>query len=105
MAGALGVKATPFTYAAHVLAAAAAVMVLVWAIHFRGGLAFEAENKNLIFNVSPPLFPLSPPLATAPSHYVCFGCKSHHCRSFVFVNKEKYWTLVYVLFYSIRSIA
>jgi len=55
MAGALGVKATPFTYAAHVLAAAAAVMVLVWAIHFRGGLAFEAENKNLIFNVHPVL--------------------------------------------------
>jgi hypothetical protein len=60
MAGALGVKATLFTYAAHVLAAAAAVMVLVWAIHFRGGLAFEAENKNLIFNVSRPLFPLLP---------------------------------------------
>lgn len=28
-------------------------MVLVWSIHFRGGLAWEAENKNLIFNVSP----------------------------------------------------
>ncbi|KAM0826398.1 hypothetical protein ACQ4PT_068910 [Festuca glaucescens] len=55
MAGALGVKATPFTYAAHALAAAAAVMVLVWCIHFRGGLAFEAVNKNLIFNVHPVL--------------------------------------------------
>ncbi|XP_047067888.1 probable ascorbate-specific transmembrane electron transporter 2 [Lolium rigidum] len=55
MAGALGVKATPFTYAAHVPAAAAAVMVLVWCIHFRGGLAFEAVNKNLIFNVHPVL--------------------------------------------------
>ena len=61
MAGALGVKATPFTYAAHALAAAAAAMVLVWCVHFRGGLAFEAVNKNLIFNVSPPhLLPFSP---------------------------------------------
>jgi cytochrome b-561 len=35
----LGVKATPFTYAAH---AVAAVLVLVWCVHFRGGLALEA---------------------------------------------------------------
>lgn len=49
----VGVTAAPFTYAAHVLAAAAAVMVLVWNIHFRGGLAFEATNKNLIFNLHP----------------------------------------------------
>lgn len=48
----LGVKATPFTYAAHALAAVAAVLVLVWCVHFRGGLALEAPNKNLIFNVS-----------------------------------------------------
>ncbi|KAK3144145.1 hypothetical protein QOZ80_4AG0309320 [Eleusine coracana subsp. coracana] len=54
MAGSgLGVKAAPFTYAAHALAAAAAVMVLVWCVHFRGGLALEADNKNLIFNVHP----------------------------------------------------
>jgi hypothetical protein len=54
MAGAagLGVKATPFTYAAHALAVTAAVLVLVWCVHFRGGLALEAPNKNLIFNVS-----------------------------------------------------
>ncbi|KAL1294405.1 hypothetical protein AAHE18_19G139800 [Arachis hypogaea] len=25
-------------------------MVLLWNIHFRGGLAWEATNKNLIFN-------------------------------------------------------
>ncbi|XP_072957772.1 probable ascorbate-specific transmembrane electron transporter 1 [Typha angustifolia] len=49
------VKAAPFTYASHVLAVAAAVMVLVWCIHFRGGLAFESTNKNLIFNVHPVL--------------------------------------------------
>ncbi|CAN6232638.1 unnamed protein product [Urochloa humidicola] len=52
---ALGVRAAPFTYVAHVLAVAAAAMVLVWAIHFRGGLAIEDTNKNLIFNVHPVL--------------------------------------------------
>ncbi|TVU15064.1 hypothetical protein EJB05_38566, partial [Eragrostis curvula] len=54
-AAGLGVRAAPFTYAAHALAAAAAVMVLVWCTYFRGGLALEAENKNLIFNVHPVL--------------------------------------------------
>ncbi|KAF8692975.1 hypothetical protein HU200_039341 [Digitaria exilis] len=51
----LGVRAAPFTYVAHALAVAAAVMVLVWNIQFRGGLAIEATNKNLIFNVHPVL--------------------------------------------------
>lgn len=55
MAGDLGVKATPFTYAAHALAVVAAVLVLVWTIHFRGGLALEAVNKNLVFNLHPVL--------------------------------------------------
>lgn len=54
-AAGLGVKATPFTYAAHALAAVAAALVLVWCVHFRGGLALEAQNKNLIFNVHPVL--------------------------------------------------
>jgi hypothetical protein len=48
----LGVRAAPFTYVAHTLAVVAAVMVLVWCIQLRGGLAFEDTNKNLIFNVS-----------------------------------------------------
>ena len=65
-AAGLGVKAAPFTYAAHALAAAAAVLVLVWCVHFRGGLALEAQNKNLIFNVSGPhalfLFPVPFPI-------------------------------------------
>ncbi|XP_010908428.1 ascorbate-specific transmembrane electron transporter 2 [Elaeis guineensis] len=55
MGGLVGVRARPFTYVSHVLAVAAAVMVLVWNIHFRGGLAFESTNKNLIFNVHPVL--------------------------------------------------
>ena len=54
--GGLGVKAAPFTYVAHVLAVVSAVLVLMWCIHFRGGLAFESSNKNLIFNVLYRLF-------------------------------------------------
>ncbi|XP_020575425.1 probable ascorbate-specific transmembrane electron transporter 1 [Phalaenopsis equestris] len=53
MAGPIGVAAAPFTYVAHVLGVAAAVLVLIWCINFRGGLAFEAVNKNLIFNLHP----------------------------------------------------
>ncbi|GLT35968.1 hypothetical protein SLA2020_103760 [Shorea laevis] len=52
---ALGIKALPFTFFAHLLAIAGAVMVLVWCIHFRGGLAWEASNKSLIFNIHPVL--------------------------------------------------
>ncbi|XP_074585238.1 putative ascorbate-specific transmembrane electron transporter 1 [Curcuma longa] len=50
-----GVKAAPLAYAAHVLAVLAAAAVLVWCIHFLGGLAFEASNKSLIFNIHPVL--------------------------------------------------
>ncbi|XP_059629282.1 probable ascorbate-specific transmembrane electron transporter 1 [Cornus florida] len=50
---AMGVKNAPLTLVAHVLGLAAAVMVLVWCIHFRGGLAWEASNKSLIFNLHP----------------------------------------------------
>ncbi|CAN1264820.1 Probable ascorbate-specific transmembrane electron transporter 1 [Linum perenne] len=48
----LTVKALPFTFAAHLIGVAASVMVLVWCVHFRGGLAWEDANKNLIFNLS-----------------------------------------------------
>ena len=48
----LGVRAIPFTFVAHVLAILGLVFVLVWTLHFRGGLAWEATNKSLIFNVS-----------------------------------------------------
>ncbi|KMS95285.1 hypothetical protein BVRB_009630 [Beta vulgaris subsp. vulgaris] len=49
------IKATPLTFVVHALAVACAVMVLVWCIHFRGGLAWEATNKGLIFNIHPVL--------------------------------------------------
>lgn len=48
---ALRVAAIPFTFVVHLLAVAGIVMVLVWNIHFRGGLAWESSNKALIFNV------------------------------------------------------
>ncbi|GAB4826369.1 hypothetical protein Ancab_009234 [Ancistrocladus abbreviatus] len=48
-------KAAPLTFVAHALAVAGAVMVLVWCIHFRGGFAWEAKNKSLIFNIHPVL--------------------------------------------------
>ncbi|KAK3144146.1 hypothetical protein QOZ80_4AG0309330 [Eleusine coracana subsp. coracana] len=52
-AAGLSVTAAPFTKAAHVLGAVAAVLVLLWCICFRGGLALEHEDKNLIFNIHP----------------------------------------------------
>ncbi|KAE8672347.1 Transmembrane ascorbate ferrireductase 1 [Hibiscus syriacus] len=52
---AIGVKALHLSVVPHVLAIAGAVMVLVWNIHFRGGLAWESSNKNLIFNIHPVL--------------------------------------------------
>ncbi|KAL4575804.1 hypothetical protein LXL04_011890 [Taraxacum kok-saghyz] len=51
----LEVNAVYLSYVVHVLAVAGSVMVLVWNIHFRGGLAWESTNKNLIFNVHPVL--------------------------------------------------
>ncbi|MBH0219775.1 hypothetical protein GH793_16475 [Listeria monocytogenes] len=44
-----------FAYVAQVLAIAGAVLVLVWCIHFRGGLAWESSDKSLIFNLHPVL--------------------------------------------------
>ncbi|KAL6132005.1 PREDICTED: transmembrane ascorbate ferrireductase 1 [Fragaria vesca subsp. vesca] len=50
---ALGVPSTPLTFVAHGLGVAVLVLVLVWSIYFRGGFAWEATNKNLIFNLHP----------------------------------------------------
>ncbi|KAE8724032.1 Transmembrane ascorbate ferrireductase 1 [Hibiscus syriacus] len=52
---AIQVKPTHLAFVPHALAVVAAVMVLVWCIHFRGGLAWESSNKNLIFNIHPVL--------------------------------------------------
>ncbi|XP_050139826.1 transmembrane ascorbate ferrireductase 1-like isoform X2 [Malus sylvestris] len=52
---ALKVPAVAFTFVVHTLGVTALALVLVWTIHFRGGLAWEATNKNLIFNLHPVL--------------------------------------------------
>ncbi|GLJ54251.1 hypothetical protein SUGI_1163730 [Cryptomeria japonica] len=51
----LGISAKPMTWVVHLLGLAVSVLVLVWCIYFRGGLAFEATNKSLIFNIHPVL--------------------------------------------------
>jgi len=57
-----GPPATKKALVAHVLAAAAAALVLIWCVHFRGGLALrsKADDKQLIFNVHPVLMLLGP---------------------------------------------
>ncbi|KAK7364328.1 hypothetical protein VNO80_12892 [Phaseolus coccineus] len=45
----------PLTFVVHLLAIPAILMVLVWNIHFRGGLSFNSSNKSLIFNIHPVL--------------------------------------------------
>lgn len=48
---AIGLKAVHVSYVVYFLAVVGAILVLIWSIGFRGGLAWEATNKNLIFNV------------------------------------------------------
>ncbi|XP_054779968.1 transmembrane ascorbate ferrireductase 1-like [Prosopis cineraria] len=48
---ALAVPALRFTFVVHFLGVALIVLVLVWNLHFRGGLAWESSNKSLIFNI------------------------------------------------------
>ncbi|XP_058205906.1 transmembrane ascorbate ferrireductase 1 [Rhododendron vialii] len=55
MAIAIPVKALPLSFVVHALAIAGAVLVLVWNIYFRGGLAWESTDKSLIFNLHPVL--------------------------------------------------
>nr|ACU14239.1 unknown [Glycine max] len=52
---ALGVPALPLTYVAHVLALVASILVVLWVLNFRGGLAWDSDNKALIFNLHPVL--------------------------------------------------
>ena len=41
----------PVTIFAHLLVVAVAILVLVWLLQFREGLAFKSDNKQKIFNV------------------------------------------------------
>ncbi|KAB2066903.1 hypothetical protein ES319_A09G190300v1 [Gossypium barbadense] len=49
------VKSWELAFVPHALASAGAVMVLVWCIYLRGGLAWESSNKSLVFNIHPVL--------------------------------------------------
>ncbi|XP_050381033.1 transmembrane ascorbate ferrireductase 2 [Argentina anserina] len=53
--GAIPVVRFPIFRAVRVLGVAVAALVLIWTIHFRGGLALISDNKDLIFNVHPAL--------------------------------------------------
>lgn len=46
------IVASHASVAAHIFALVAAILVLVWAIHFGGGLSLHSENEALVFNVS-----------------------------------------------------
>jgi len=46
------IRATSVTIFAHLLFIAIATLMLVWLLHFRGGVAFNSSNKIKIFNVS-----------------------------------------------------
>ncbi|KAM0953112.1 putative ascorbate ferrireductase (transmembrane) [Dioscorea sansibarensis] len=41
------------TTAAHLFALLACILVLVWALHYRGGVAIHTDNKDLIINAHP----------------------------------------------------
>ncbi|XP_061364364.1 transmembrane ascorbate ferrireductase 2 [Gastrolobium bilobum] len=45
----------PIFMAVRVIGIAVTVLLLTWALHFRGGLALISDNKDLIFNVHPVL--------------------------------------------------
>ncbi|XP_077234583.1 putative ascorbate-specific transmembrane electron transporter 1 [Tasmannia lanceolata] len=47
------ITATPVTVIAHLLGITIITLVLVWVLHFRGGLALESHNKQKIFNMHP----------------------------------------------------
>ncbi|KAI3452125.1 hypothetical protein Pfo_008790 [Paulownia fortunei] len=45
----------PIFTAVRIIGIAVAALVLIWTVHYRGGLALISENKDLIFNVHPVL--------------------------------------------------
>lgn len=46
------VTARPVAILAHLLGMVEIILVLVWVLHFEGGLEFKSENKKKILNVS-----------------------------------------------------
>ncbi|EYU44300.1 hypothetical protein ABFS82_08G040400 [Erythranthe guttata] len=49
----------PIFPAIRIIGIAVAALVLIWTVHYRGGLALISDNKDLIFNVHPVLMVIS----------------------------------------------
>ncbi|XP_037496396.1 transmembrane ascorbate ferrireductase 1 [Jatropha curcas] len=92
---ALEVKALPFTFVTHALAVAGAILVLVWCIYFRGGLAWEASNKSLIFNVSVSVVLLNLVCAIYPAAIISY-------KSLPFKKQEK--KLIHLVLHAVALI-
>lgn len=43
--------ASAITVLAHIFGVTACILMLVWLLHYRGGLAYDSPNPDLIFNV------------------------------------------------------
>jgi len=48
-----GIRSIPIICLAQVFGVTACVLILIWSIHYDGGLAFHGENKTKIYNVHP----------------------------------------------------
>ncbi|XP_023893243.1 probable transmembrane ascorbate ferrireductase 3 [Quercus suber] len=45
--------ASRLTYVAHFFGLTALILILIWLLHYRGGLNYESNNPDLVFNVHP----------------------------------------------------
>ncbi|KGN51448.1 probable transmembrane ascorbate ferrireductase 3 [Cucumis sativus] len=45
--------ASTITVFAHIFGLTACILTLVWLLHYRGGLAYDSPNSNLVFNCHP----------------------------------------------------
>ncbi|KAB5525473.1 hypothetical protein DKX38_023222 [Salix brachista] len=83
-------RALPFTFGAHVLAIAGAIMVLVWTLYYRGGLAWDSANKNLIFN----------------GHHILLGrvAKSRHKGKALMEAKKELKKVIHLVLHAIAII-
>ena len=43
--------ASRLTYVAHFFGLTALILILIWLLHYRGGLNYESNNPELVFNV------------------------------------------------------
>lgn len=43
--------ASRLTYVAHFFGLMALILILIWLLHYRGGLHYESNNPDVVFNV------------------------------------------------------